>query len=77
MKIILVDDDRFALEAISHMLHWERFDGELAGCATNGTEAIALLNTQHPDVVISDTVCLTWTAWTSPSICTSIAPTPA
>ena len=54
MKIILVDDDHLALEGISHMLHWEHFGGELAGCATNGTEAIVLIKEQHPDVVISD-----------------------
>lgn len=54
MKIILVDDDRLALESISRMLHWERFDGELAGCAINGEEALALIRSTNPDVVISD-----------------------
>lgn len=54
MKIILVDDDPLALEGITHMLHWERFGGELVGSATNGKEAVVLLHAHHPDVVISD-----------------------
>ena len=54
MKVILVDDDALALEGITHMLHWDRFGGELVGCATNGQEAVALLHEHHPDVVISD-----------------------
>lgn len=54
MKIILVDDDPLALEGISRMLHWERFDGQLMGCAVDGEEAIQLLEQHHPDVVISD-----------------------
>ena len=43
MKIILVDDDRMALDGISRMLHWDRFGGQLMGCATSGDEAVALL----------------------------------
>lgn len=54
MKIILVDDDPMALEGIAGMLHWERFDGQLMGCAVDGEEAIQLLEQHHPDVVISD-----------------------
>lgn len=54
MKIILVDDDRMALDGISRMLHWDRFGGQLMGCATSGDEAVALLEQHHPDVVISD-----------------------
>ena len=54
MKIILVDDDRMALDGISRMLHWDRFNGQLMGCATSGDEAVALLEEHHPDVVISD-----------------------
>lgn len=54
MKIILVDDDTMVLNGISRMLHWERFGGQLVGCAASGTEAVALLEQHHPDVVISD-----------------------
>ena len=59
MKIILVDDDPLALEGISRILHWERFDGCLAGCAADGREAVALLEREP----ISG--CPTWTGWNS------------
>ena len=54
MKIMLVDDDPLALEGISRILHWEKFGGELMGCATDGQQAVALIESQKPDVVISD-----------------------
>lgn len=54
MKVLLVDDDPLALESIQRMLHWEAFDGELAGCAASGEEALALLEAERPDVVVSD-----------------------
>ena len=54
MKIILVDDEPMALDGISRMLHWERFDGQLVGCAADGQEAVELLEKHHPDVVVSD-----------------------
>ena len=54
MKIILVDDDRMALDGISRMLHWDHFDGRLVGCATSAAEAMELVEEHHPDVVISD-----------------------
>ena len=57
MKVILVDDDCLALEGISRMLHWERFSGKLSGCAASGREAIGLIETEKPDVVISD-ICM-------------------
>ena len=57
MKVILVDDDQLALEGISRMLHWDRFGGELSGCATNGKEALELIRTERPNVVISD-ICM-------------------
>ena len=54
MKIILVDDEPMALDGISRMLHWERFDGQLVGCAADGQEAVELLERHRPDVVVSD-----------------------
>lgn len=54
MKILLVDDDYLALEGLQQMLHWKDFNGELIGCATNGTEAISIIKKNCPDVVISD-----------------------
>lgn len=54
MKVLLVDDDYLALEGLCQMLHWEKFDGELAGCATDGVEAVDMIKKSVPDVVVAD-----------------------
>lgn len=54
MKILLVDDDYIALEGLKKMLDWETFGGKLTGCACDGTEAVELIQTTQPDLVISD-----------------------
>lgn len=54
LKILLVDDEKFAIEGLIAMLDWKSFQGELIGTASSGEEAVLLLDTIHPDVIISD-----------------------
>lgn len=54
LKILLVDDEKFAIEGLISMLDWAHFQGELIGTASSGEEALALMETLRPDVVISD-----------------------
>lgn len=54
MKVLLVDDDYIALEGLSKMLHWDKFEGQIIGCVSDGLEAISVIQQQVPDVVISD-----------------------
>lgn len=54
LKILLVDDEKFAIEGLISLLDWDGFQGELIGTASSGEEAEKLLKTIHPDVVISD-----------------------
>lgn len=54
LKILLVDDEKFAIEGLIAMLDWKGFEGELTGTASSGEEALTLLETIHPDVLISD-----------------------
>lgn len=54
LKILLVDDERFAIEGLISMLDWERFQGELVGSVSSAEEALDVLKTVHPDVIISD-----------------------
>lgn len=54
MKVLLVDDDYIALEGVSKMLHWDKFEGQVIGCVSDGLEAISVIQQQVPDVVISD-----------------------
>jgi two-component system response regulator YesN len=54
VKVILVDDEKYAIEGLKNMLNWKAFDGELIGTAANGKEAIDIITTNKPDVIISD-----------------------
>ena len=54
IKILLVDDDYLALEGLCQMLPWDDFNGELSGCATDGIEAISMIEDNPPDVVVAD-----------------------
>lgn len=54
LKILLVDDERFAIEGLIMTLDWNKFQGELVGTAASAEEALALMETIRPDVVISD-----------------------
>ena len=54
LKILLVDDEKFAIEGLISMLDWDSFQGELIGTASSGEEAVTLMETITPDVVISD-----------------------
>ena len=54
IKVLLVDDDYLALEGLRQMLHWDSFNGELAGCATDGLEAVSMIEDNPPDVVVAD-----------------------
>lgn len=54
MRIILVDDDYLTIDLLKQTLDFESFNGELVGCANNGTDALKLVENENPDIVISD-----------------------
>lgn len=54
MKVLLVDDEKFALEGLKNMLNWSAFNGELVGTATNGQDALLCIDQKQPDIIISD-----------------------
>lgn len=54
MKILLVDDEKLAIEGLKNLLDWKVFEGELIGTASNGKEALSIIQSAKPDVVISD-----------------------
>lgn len=53
-KVLLVDDEALILNATRNNIHWERLGFELCGLASNGQEAIALIEQELPDLVITD-----------------------
>ncbi|MFC4101046.1 response regulator transcription factor [Paenibacillus xanthanilyticus] len=53
-KVLLVDDERIILEGISAIVDWEGTGTRLAGTARNGVEALAEIERDRPDIVITD-----------------------
>lgn len=53
-KVLLVDDEEEAIEAIRLKLEWETLGFEVIGSANNGVKALELVERLQPDVVITD-----------------------
>ncbi|GAF65413.1 putative response regulator [Bacillus sp. TS-2] len=53
-NVLLVDDERTILEGISMIVNWEKCGVRLTGTASNGIEALELIQQKNPDIVISD-----------------------
>ena len=53
-RVLIVDDDLTVRIRLKNLISWELLECEIAGEATHGLEAIALLDTLQPDIVITD-----------------------
>ncbi|GGF90252.1 hypothetical protein GCM10010912_39250 [Paenibacillus albidus] len=53
-KVLLVDDEFIILDGISSVMNWASLGAELTGTAQNGFEALALVDKDPPDIVITD-----------------------
>jgi len=56
-KVLLVDDERLTREAISQNVPWNNIGFALIGTAENGKEAVALVEKEQPDLVLTD-ICM-------------------
>ena len=54
IKVLLVDDEKLALEYLEHIIDWEYHGFELIGVTTNPEQALAIYKTHRPYLVISD-----------------------
>ncbi|MCD8022009.1 MAG: response regulator, partial [Lachnospiraceae bacterium] len=54
IKVLLVDDNRFALEYFSHLIPWETYGFTLSGTALDGEFALAQFKKDRPQIVITD-----------------------
>lgn len=55
-KVILVEDEIFVRDSIKQLVSWSSLGFSLVGEAGDGTEAIELIDSLDPDLVISDIV---------------------
>ncbi|MGO4528723.1 response regulator [Paenibacillus sp. 2TAF8] len=53
-KVIVADDEPFMLEGWRTMIDWQGCGYELCGTATDGEEALELINHVNPDLVVTD-----------------------
>ncbi|WP_040710726.1 response regulator transcription factor [Paenibacillus curdlanolyticus] len=55
-KIIIVDDEILIRQGIKHYLNWEQEGFQIVGEASNGKEALELIEQQQPHIVMTDIV---------------------
>lgn len=53
-QAIIVDDEQVFRETLIRRIHWETYNLTICGQAGNGREALALIETTAPDIVICD-----------------------
>ncbi|MGN7940345.1 response regulator [Virgibacillus sp. 6R] len=53
-KVFLVDDDRFVRKGLINLIDWEGCGFEVCAEADNGEDALEYIQTNHPDLVITD-----------------------
>lgn len=56
-KVILIDDEPWALYALEHSIDWEKKGFQVIGTASNGEEGFEIINKEKPDVVFTD-ICM-------------------
>ncbi len=53
-KVVIADDEERICQLIKVLVEWEHIGLELVGTARNGLEAIDLVSSLHPDILITD-----------------------
>lgn len=54
LKLLLVDDEKIILKGLQETYDWEAMGYQVVGTAGSGEDALALLEDEEPDVVITD-----------------------
>lgn len=57
MKVLLIDDEKMALEYLENIVNWEMYGFEVVGTLTDARQALKVFRKTRPDLVVSD-VCM-------------------
>lgn len=57
LKLIIVDDEKIILQGLTETYDWNSIGFEVVGTALNGEDALRLIETEMPDVVLTD-ICM-------------------
>jgi two-component system, response regulator YesN len=55
-KIIIVDDEVLIRQGIKHYINWEQEGFQIVGEASNGKEALEIIERTHPQIILTDIV---------------------
>lgn len=53
-KVVIADDEPWALYRIQNLINWNDIGFEVCGTATDGISALKLINSTQPDLLLSD-----------------------
>ncbi|UUZ84997.1 response regulator [Paenibacillus sp. P26] len=53
-KVMIVDDEALVRIGIKSCIEWEKYDLEFVGQAEDGLQALELIETTRPDIVLTD-----------------------
>lgn len=54
IRVIVVDDENRICKLIIKLIDWDQIDMRIVGTASNGIEALELIEKENPDIVITD-----------------------
>lgn len=54
IRVIVADDEYKVCQLICQLIKWEEFGMELVGTASNGIEALQMIEVERPDLVLTD-----------------------
>lgn len=53
-RVFIVDDEKLLRQGFIHMENWSEYEFSIAGEASDGEEALRLIEKQKPDIVVTD-----------------------
>ncbi len=54
VKVVIFDDEILVLDAVQDLIDWARWELTLVGTATNGIDALELIEDHQPDIILTD-----------------------
>ena len=53
-RMLIADDDEFVLDGLKNEVDWQKYNITVAECCTNGKQALAALERQRIDIILTD-----------------------
>jgi YesN/AraC family two-component response regulator len=53
-KVAIFDDNQVVVDALCRSIDWKSINCSICGVASNGTDALAVINNAQPNIVITD-----------------------